>query len=597
MRQTIRPAAALALALAAAPLAAADFTVTRLDDPAPDACLPGDCSLREALIAANALSGPDLILLGAGLHQVSRTGEPPPEAPVSSGPLFTQEDVEIRGLGPDQTQVQGSLGLSVLFGALDPESGAPLLHLSDLRIQNFQSLGDFLPSAVLAYLAQLRLTRVDMVGNSGPLAGAVMAFASSLDVSESRFIDNAAISPNAEPRGGAMLVFGGSTSIRDSHFEGNRTEGGGGAIVFPDVTPIPLGDVVLTGNSFIDNAAVGDGGAIWLTAQTGINRIDLGGSSFVANVAGGSGGALWFGMEDDSASSTLFEVDLAGTLFQDNRAGVGCGAYRFDLPAAVSLLTPPVLSAVDARFIGNQALGTHGGALCSHGEASFLRATLQGNSAASRGGAISHDGGLLDVQQSTLSGNSAGGSGGAIYATAPVELRLSTLSGNQATTSGGALYVSGPGTSLLRRVTVAANTSPVGSAVRVFRGVSTTLLNLDNSLLQGACTADQAAALGDLGQNVESPGDTCDLNSAFNGVNISSGALDLGPLADNGGPTLTHLPGAASAALNRILVAPPGCVQLDQRGFTGPGGNCDSGSVERGAALLTEDIFADGFEP
>lgn len=597
MRQSIRPAAALALALAAAPLSAADFAVTRLDDPAPDGCLPGDCSLREALIAANALSGPDLILLGAGVHQVTRTGEPPPEAPVSSGPLVAREDVEIRGLGADQTQIQGSIGLGMLLGALDPESSSPLLHLSDLRIQNFQALGDFLPAAVMAYLAQLRLTRVEMVGNTSPLAGAVLAFISSIEVIDSRFIDNAAISPNAEPRGGAILAVSGSIVVRDSHFEGNRTEGSGGAIVIPAFNSVPLGEASFTGNTFIDNAAVGDGGAIWLSAELGINRIDLGGSQFLANVAGGSGGAVWFGLEDDAASSTLFEVDLAGALFQDNRASVGCGAYRFDVPAMVSLLTPPALSAVDARFIGNQALGTHGGALCSHGEASFLRATLQGNSAASRGGAITHEGGLLDVQQSTLSGNTAGGSGGAIYATAPIEIRRSTLSGNQASTSGGGIYLSGPGTSLLRHATLAGNASPTGSAVRVFRGVSTTLLNLDNSILQGACAPDQVDALGDLSQNVESPGDTCELNGAFNGVNIGSGALDLGPLADNGGPTLTRLPGAASAALNRVLVAPPGCFHLDQRGFTGPGGNCDSGSVERGAALLTEDIFADGFEP
>jgi len=33
---------------------ATTFTVTRTDDPSPDDCLPGDCSLREATLAANA---------------------------------------------------------------------------------------------------------------------------------------------------------------------------------------------------------------------------------------------------------------------------------------------------------------------------------------------------------------------------------------------------------------------------------------------------------------------------------------------------------------------------------------------------------------
>ena len=42
---------------------AADFTVTRTDDPSPGACMPGDCSLREAVIAANNQGGRDTILL------------------------------------------------------------------------------------------------------------------------------------------------------------------------------------------------------------------------------------------------------------------------------------------------------------------------------------------------------------------------------------------------------------------------------------------------------------------------------------------------------------------------------------------------------
>jgi CSLREA domain-containing protein len=42
---------------------AAGFTVTRTDDPSPGACMPGDCSLREAVIAANNQGGHDTILL------------------------------------------------------------------------------------------------------------------------------------------------------------------------------------------------------------------------------------------------------------------------------------------------------------------------------------------------------------------------------------------------------------------------------------------------------------------------------------------------------------------------------------------------------
>ena len=48
---------------------AATFVVTRLDDPAPNGCQPGDCSLREAAIAADGndpFAARDVIQLGVG---------------------------------------------------------------------------------------------------------------------------------------------------------------------------------------------------------------------------------------------------------------------------------------------------------------------------------------------------------------------------------------------------------------------------------------------------------------------------------------------------------------------------------------------------
>lgn len=51
---------------------AADFTVTRTDDPSPGDCAPDDCSLREAVIAANNRGGPDRILLSNQVYSLTR---------------------------------------------------------------------------------------------------------------------------------------------------------------------------------------------------------------------------------------------------------------------------------------------------------------------------------------------------------------------------------------------------------------------------------------------------------------------------------------------------------------------------------------------
>lgn len=50
------------------------ITVTRFDDPALDGCAVDDCSLREAIIAANAAAGPDKIELPAGTFTLSLRG-------------------------------------------------------------------------------------------------------------------------------------------------------------------------------------------------------------------------------------------------------------------------------------------------------------------------------------------------------------------------------------------------------------------------------------------------------------------------------------------------------------------------------------------
>jgi hypothetical protein len=76
--------------------------------------------------------------------------------------------------------------------------------------------------------------------------------------------------------------------------------------------------------------------------------------------------------------------------------------------------------------------------------------------------------------------------------------------------------------------------------------------------------------------------------SCFTGTATDHVGVDalLGSLADNGGPTLTLLPGATSPAIDDIPVGTPFLCDTtsptDQRGITRPqGAGCDIGSVER----------------
>jgi len=98
----------LSATLLAAPLRAVDFVVTRYDDPNPDGCLPGDCSLREAALEADATGGLDRLLLSAGTYVLTRFGLGDDDGDV--GDLDLHEEVEILGAGATMTTIEAQLG-------------------------------------------------------------------------------------------------------------------------------------------------------------------------------------------------------------------------------------------------------------------------------------------------------------------------------------------------------------------------------------------------------------------------------------------------------------------------------------------------------
>jgi CSLREA domain-containing protein len=116
-------------------------------------------------------------------------------------------------------------------------------------------------------------------------------------------------------------------------------------------------------------------------------------------------------------------------------------------------------------------------------------------------------------------------------------------------------------------------------------------VTFSNSIVAGECSFN-ASTLTSLGGNVESSGHTCGFSQASDQDDVSAGALALGVLADNGGQTLTHLPGAASVANGSANDAL--CLAEDQRGVVRET-NCESGAVERTNVAVPTPIFIDGF--
>jgi hypothetical protein len=257
----------------------------------------------------------------------------------------------------------------------------------------------------------------------------------------------------------------------------------------------------------------------------------------------------------------------------------GSGSPPFDIGQGGGIYNAGTLTVTNGTLSGNSATGTNvgrGGGIYNIGTLTVTNSTLSGNSADFGGGIRNMD--TLTVINSTLSGNSATIYGGGIHSghsgspSGSLTLINSTLSGNSALNFGGSIYI-------------------------LYGTLATTNSILDQGSGSGTACYNAALPITDNDGNIDSDG-SCGLG-ANSQSNVGSAAINLGPLADNGGPTQTMLPGTGSVAINAIACtnAPP----FDQRDYWRPDPAsiglptpCDVGAVEAGSQL-SDRLFADGF--
>ena len=218
------------------------------------------------------------------------------------------------------------------------------------------------------------------------------------------------------------------------------------------------------------------------------------------------------------------------------------------------------------------------------GTLTLTRSTVADNTVTDgpAGGLYGFFGSTLTVVDSTVSGNSATDVAGGIRSLGTLDVTNSTVSGNTAAGwHGGGIFVT-DGSATVRWSTVTGNTSPDGTTGGLFVGTfgdSAASLELDSSIVEGNSGAQCLAGyfgggsvtLSSAGHNVL--GD----DSCAPGDDDVVGTAGLGPLADNGGPTSTHLPAADGAAVGQgdAATAP----EADQRGVPRDAAP-DAGAVE-----------------
>src|SRR5439155_13289990 len=166
MRVRAGVAFALWVALAGVPnAAAATFAVTRTDDPSPGAC-DADCSLREAVLAANAGSGGDTIALAPGHYRLTLPG--PGEDAAETGDLDLTRSVTIAGAGARSTVVDAE-GIDRAFDV----AAGPAVQIWGVSITGGLVAGE---GGGIRSAGQLALARGEVTGNRAlGLGGGVFA--------------------------------------------------------------------------------------------------------------------------------------------------------------------------------------------------------------------------------------------------------------------------------------------------------------------------------------------------------------------------------------------------------------------------------------
>lgn len=405
----------------------------------------------------------------------------------------------------------------------------------------------------------------------GGAAGGGMFLGRHLTLTRSTISGNYTQGGNAP--GGGFYAFGDlqtlSGTISNNHTEENFSPGGGGWLSGSAVIEVST----LSDNYTLDNDSNGGGLVVGSTLQ------------FVASTASGNytsgdlsrGGGIYADGNVDFSGSTIDEnhtegaVSFGGGVFAAAQVTLTNSTLSDNYTLGIAargggLWAQDDVTLSESSLMGNYTVGdeAYGGGIRSHDVVSLTDSTLSGNhteGVSSFGGGIDNTG-IVTVTQSTVSSNYTLGnnaSGGGIRTEGDVVIIYSTVTDNfvnHPSAVGGGLWHGATPVFIIGSI-VAANTAAGGNP----------------DLLPGAGTLTvQYSLIGDNAGTSLVEAQTPDANGNLIGSSDGGGAIDplLGPLADNGGPTRTHLPLAGSPAIDAndpTLIAGVGDVSdFDQRG-------------------------------
>ncbi len=343
-----------------------------------------------------------------------------------------------------------------------------------------------------------------------------------LRIEDSNIDNNSA----TEGYGGGIHFYADEPSllIRNSSVSGNEAESGGGggiAVYYDGGAGTHYGFITIQNSVVSNNTASNEGGGLMLEVDDIHQAILIEDSDFIGNYAGDDGGGLHFYFDDGLYTSLV----IRNTTIADNQASEGGGMWLYDDDGYS-------VNIDNVTFSGNTAEASGGGLwLYSDDGAPLIKnSTFSDNSAGEYGGGLflTHEDGEALIDNSTITGNYAYGGGGGVYnADSGLQIRGSIIANNTT-------YESNP-------------------------DLGGTDLYVEFSLIE----------------------DPDGISLDQNNNNIFYADPMLGPLADNGGPTMTHALMTGSPAIDAGLNAAASANDQRGTGFARMVGlQTDMGAVE-----------------
>lgn len=233
------------------------ITVTKTADTKDGNCTPSDCSLREAIIAAN--TDDTVVDVPAGTYKLTIPGRGEEDA--ETGDLDIRRDMTIRGAGARDTIIDGNGIDRVFHTPIQFPSTAYTVSISGVKI-----IGGAIPESVPnsvgggishhARGATLNLSESTVSGNRARQGGGIQN-GGGQGFGETMTIKHSTISGNKAPGQGGGIQNTENLTLENTTVSGNKSNAGGGILQHD-------GTLGITDSTIAFNTAQNTGGGVFI---------------------------------------------------------------------------------------------------------------------------------------------------------------------------------------------------------------------------------------------------------------------------------------------------------------------------------------------